>query len=88
MISKEVKAKVIKDYARNDKDVGSPEVQIALLSTRIADLSEHLKTHVKDNSTRRGLMTMVNQRRTLLSYMKKNEFARYTELIKRLGLRH
>jgi small subunit ribosomal protein S15 len=88
MISKEVKAKVIKDYARNDKDVGSPEVQIALLSARIADLSEHLKTHVKDNSTRRGLMTMVNQRRTLLSYMKKNEFARYTELIKRLGLRH
>ena len=88
MISKEVKAKVIKDYARNDKDVGSPEVQIALLSTRIADLSEHLKTHVKDNSTRRGLMTMVNQRRTLLAYMKKNEFARYSELIKRLGLRH
>jgi small subunit ribosomal protein S15 len=88
MISKEVKAKVIKDYARNDKDVGSPEVQIALLSARISDLSEHLKTHVKDNSTRRGLMTMVNQRRTLLAYMKKNEFVRYSELIKRLGLRH
>ena len=88
MISKEVKAKVIQDYARTANDVGSPEVQAALLSARISDLSEHLKIHVKDNSTRRGLMTMVNQRRKLLAYLKENEFARYTELIKRLGLRH
>lgn len=88
MFSKEMKAKIVKDFGRNDKDVGSPEVQIALLSAHIADLTEHLKTHVKDNSSRRGLMTMVTQRRRHLEYLKKHNFDKYSEVIKRLGLRH
>ena len=88
MFTKEMKAKIVKDFGRNDKDVGSPEVQVALLSAHIADLTEHLKTHVKDNSSRRGLMTMVTQRRRHLEYLKKNDFERYSAVIKRLGLRH
>jgi len=81
-------AKIKKEYQQNDRDTGSPEVQVALLTSRIAELTEHLKMHKKDHSTRRGLLTMVNKRRKLLSYLTKKDNARYQELIKRLGLRH
>jgi len=81
-------AEVRKEYQQNDRDTGSPEVQVALLTSRIAELTEHLKTHKKDHSTRRGLLTMVNKRRKLLSYLTKKDTSRYQELIKRLGLRH
>ena len=80
-------AEVRKEYQQNDRDTGSPEVQVALLTSRIAELTEHLKTHKKDHSTRRGLLTMVNKRRKLLSYLTKKDVTRYQELIKRLGLR-
>ena len=81
-------AKVRKEYQQGDRDTGSPEVQVALLTSRIAELTEHLKMHKKDHSTRRGLLTMVNKRRKLLRYLTKKDSARYQELIKRLGLRH
>ena len=80
-------AEVRKEYQQNDRDTGSPEVQVALLTSRIAELTEHLKTHKKDHSSRRGLLTMVNKRRKLLSYLTKKDVTRYQELIKRLGLR-
>ena len=75
------------DYALKAGDTGSPEVQVAILTERIANLTGHFKTHVKDNHSRRGLLKMVSQRRTLLDYVKKNDEARYKSLIERLGIR-
>ena len=86
-ITAEEKAKVMKDYGTKDGDTGSPEVQVAILSSRIATLTEHFKTHKKDNHGRRGLLMMVAQRRKLLDYLKAKDEARYADLIKRLGLR-
>jgi small subunit ribosomal protein S15 len=81
------KADIIKEYQRSGNDTGSPEVQVALLSARIADLSEHFKTHQKDHHSRQGLLRMVNRRRKLLEYLRKHDLDRYRELINRLGLR-
>tara|TARA_R110000868_G_scaffold262401_2_gene521086 strand:- start:65539 stop:65808 length:270 start_codon:yes stop_codon:yes gene_type:complete len=81
------KAELIKKFARSEGDVGSPEVQVAVLSERIKNLTEHFKTHKQDNHSRRGLIAMVNTRRKLLSYVKGKEVSRYTALIKELGLR-
>ena len=86
-ITVELKAQLIKDYATKEGDTGSPEVQVAILSSRIATLTEHFKGHKKDNHSRRGLLMMVAQRRKLLDYLKKNAEPRYTALIGRLGLR-
>jgi small subunit ribosomal protein S15 len=86
-ITVEDKARVIKEYATKEGDTGSPEVQVAVLSSRIATLTEHFKTHRKDNHSRRGLLMMVAQRRKLLDYLKKKDEPRYTALIGRLGLR-
>jgi small subunit ribosomal protein S15 len=86
-ITAERKAEVIKDNARSDGDSGSPEVQIAILTERIANLTEHFKTHAKDNHSRRGLLMMVNNRRSLLDYLKKKDAGRYNALIAKLGLR-
>jgi small subunit ribosomal protein S15 len=81
------KSQVIGDFRRADNDTGSPEVQVAVLTRRIADLTEHLKTHKKDHASRRGLLQMVGRRRRLLEYLKGEDIERYRELIKRLGLR-
>ncbi|MBQ6860937.1 MAG: 30S ribosomal protein S15 [Clostridia bacterium] len=78
---------IIKEYATHEGDTGSPEVQVALLTYRIAELTEHLKVHKKDNHSRRGLFKMVGQRRGLLNYLEKNDIERYRSLIERLGLR-
>ena len=86
-ITAERKQAVIKEYATNANDTGSPEVQVAVLSERIGNLTEHLKTHVKDFHSRRGLLVMVGQRRRLLDYLRNKDAARYQELIQRLGLR-
>lgn len=86
-ITVEEKARLIKEYATKVNDTGSPEVQVAILSSRIATLTEHFKGHKKDNHSRRGLLMMVAQRRKLLDYLKKSDEARYTTLITRLGLR-
>jgi len=86
-ITAERKADVIKGNARAANDTGSPEVQVAILSERIANLTEHFKTHAKDNHSRRGLLVLVNTRRSLLDYLKKIDNARYTALITKLGLR-
>jgi small subunit ribosomal protein S15 len=83
----ERKQEVIKDYATMEGDTGSPEVQVAILSERIRNLTEHLKTHKKDFHSRRGLLMMVGQRRRLLDYLKGKEAARYERLVERLGLR-
>ena len=80
-------SKVIGEHKRAANDTGSPEVQVALLTARIEDLSEHFKTHKKDHHSRRGLIRMVNQRRNLLDYLKRKDTARYAALIGRLGLR-
>ena len=85
--STEEKSQVIADFRRSDNDTGSTEVQIAVLTKRIAELTEHLKTHVKDHHSRRGLLQMVGRRRRLLEYLKREDIARYRELIQRLGLR-
>ena len=87
MISKEKKTAIMKEYARFEGDTGSPEVQIAVLSARIAELTEHLKEHPKDNHSRRGMFKMVGQRRGLLSYLKSKDIERYRTLIEKLGLR-
>ena len=87
MITKEIKEQIIKDYQLKEGDTGSPEVQIALLTYRINDLNEHLKVHKKDHHSRRGLLKMVGQRRSLLAYLKENDLERYRTLIARLGLR-
>lgn len=86
-ITQERKAKLIKEYATKAGDTGSPEVQIAILSERIANLTEHFKDHKKDNHSRRGLLKLVSQRRRLLDYVKNSDEARYQTLIERLGLR-
>lgn len=87
MISKEKKQEIINAYGRNAQDTGSPEVQIALLTERITELTEHLKNNQKDHHSRRGLLKMVGQRRGLLEYLKKNDIEGYRSLIERLGLR-
>jgi small subunit ribosomal protein S15 len=81
------KAEIIGDHKRADKDTGSPEVQVALLTARIDDLSTHFKEHTHDHHSRQGLLRLVNQRRKLLDYLKKKDLNRYRELISRLGLR-
>ena len=86
-ITADRKAELIKEYAQKDGDTGSPEVQVAILSERITNLTDHLKTHKKDFHSRRGLLMMVGQRRRLLDYVKGKDNARYEDLIKRLGLR-
>ena len=83
----ERKQEIINEYRRDEKDTGSSEVQIALLTERINELTEHLKVHKKDNHSRRGLFKMVGQRRGLLNYLEKNDIERYRSLIERLGLR-
>lgn len=87
MISKEKKLEIIAAYGRTANDTGSPEVQIALLTERITELTEHLKSNNKDHHSRRGLLKMVGQRRGLLEYLKKTDVNSYRELIARLGLR-
>lgn len=84
---KEEKDAIIKEYAIHEGDTGSPEVQIAILTKRIADLTEHLKTHKKDHHSRRGLFKMIGQRRSLLSYLIKVDIERYRSIIARLGIR-
>lgn len=86
-ITPEKKAQVIKEYQRDAKDTGSPEVQIAILTNRILQLTEHMKEHKKDVHSRRGLLKMVSQRRKLLAYVRKRNEQNYQEIIKRLGLR-
>jgi small subunit ribosomal protein S15 len=86
-IAAERKEALIKEHARAEGDTGSPEVQVAILSERIANLTEHFKTHAKDNHSRRGLLMLVNKRRTLLDYLKRTNEARYSDLIGKLGLR-
>lgn len=86
-ISPDRKQTLIKEYATEPKDTGSPEVQVAILTERITNLTGHFDSHKKDNHSRRGLLKMVAQRRTLLDYLKKKDPARYDALIKRLGLR-
>ena len=87
MISKEKKTAIMKEYARFEGDTGSPEVQIAVLSARIQELTEHLKAHPKDNHSRRGMFKMVGQRRGLLAYLKEKDIERYRALIEKMGLR-
>ena len=86
-LSSEAKAEIIADHARGEADTGSPEVQVALLSKRIAELTEHFGEHKKDHHSRQGLLKMVNKRRKLLDYIKAKDQDRYRELISRLGLR-
>jgi small subunit ribosomal protein S15 len=86
-ITAERKAELIKEHARHEGDTGSPEVQVAILTTRIINLTEHFKTHAKDNHSRRGLLMLVNTRRSLLDYLKKIDQSRYLALIAKLGLR-
>ncbi|MGF1606838.1 MAG: 30S ribosomal protein S15 [Rhodothalassiaceae bacterium] len=86
-ITQERKQALIEEYGQKPGDTGSPEVQVAILSERIANLTEHFKTHKGDNHSRRGLLKLVNQRRRLLDYLKRSDQDRYTSLIGRLGLR-
>ena len=86
-VTAERKQEIIKDNARGGTDTGSPEVQVAILTERIANLTEHFKTHAKDNHSRRGLLMMVNKRRSLLDYLRGEDEQRYTDLIAKLGLR-
>jgi small subunit ribosomal protein S15 len=86
-ITPDRKAAVVKDYATKEGDTGSPEVQVAILTTRIANLTEHFKTHRKDVHSRRGLLAMVSRRRKLLDYVKSRDEPRYRALIERLGIR-
>jgi small subunit ribosomal protein S15 len=87
MIEKSIKAEVVKAHARSASDTGSPEVQVAILTARINELTPHFKTHAKDHHGRRGLLRMVNSRKSLLSYLKRKDPSRYTALIAKLGLR-
>jgi len=86
-MTKEKKQEIINTYKRDEKDTGSPEVQIALLSERISELTEHLKIHKKDNHSRRGLLKMVGARRGLLNYLSKKDVERYRTIVEKLGLR-
>ena len=87
MITAEQKKEIVAKYGKTPEDTVSPEVQIALLSARIADLTEHLKTHKKDHHSRRGMLKMVGQRRGLLDYLKKTDIERYRAIVEKLGLR-
>jgi small subunit ribosomal protein S15 len=87
MITKDQKQQLITDHRRGDSDTGSPEVQVAILSRRIQELTEHLRTHTKDHHSRRGLLQMVGRRRRLLEYLRRIDVERYRALIQRLGLR-
>ena len=87
MITKEQKAELVKQYGKSETDTGSAEVQVAILTARIKELTEHMKSHQKDFHTRRGLLMLVGRRRRLLSYIKKNDIVEYRELIKALGIR-
>jgi small subunit ribosomal protein S15 len=86
-VTAERKTEIIEDNAQNKGDTGSPEVQVAILTERINNLTDHFKTHAKDNHSRRGLLMMVNKRRSLLDYLRREDSARYTALIAKLGLR-
>lgn len=86
-MTKERKQEIISIYKRDEKDTGSPEVQIALLTERITELTEHLKVHAKDNHSRRGLLKMVGKRRNLLNYLAKKDVERYRQIVEKLGLR-
>jgi small subunit ribosomal protein S15 len=86
-LASDEKARIIAEYRRSDGDTGSAEVQIAVLSKRIGELTDHLKTHANDHASRRGLLQMVGRRRRMLEYLKREDIARYRELISRLGLR-
>ena len=86
-VTKEQKAELVKKYGKSDTDTGSAEVQVAILSARIKELTEHMKSHQKDFHTRRGLLMLVGRRRRLLSYIKKNDIENYRNLIKSLGIR-
>ncbi len=86
-LTKDVNAQIIAEHARTEGDTGSPEVQIALLTQRIRDLTEHLKLHKKDHHTRRGLLKLVGQRRRLLGYLKKSDIERYRDIVAKLGIR-
>jgi small subunit ribosomal protein S15 len=86
-LSSEAKSAIIREYSRGEADTGSPEVQVALLSARISELTEHFGEHKKDHHSRQGLLRLVNKRRKLLDYLKSKDQDRYRELIKRLGLR-
>lgn len=86
-ITAERRQELVKDHARQDGDTGSPEVQVAILTERIRNLTEHFKGHAKDNHSRRGLLMMVNKRRSLLDYLRKKDGQRYLDLIAKLGLR-
>ena len=86
-ITAEKKAELIKDHGRAEGDTGSPEVQVAILTSRIQTLTDHFKMHAKDNHSRRGLLMMVNKRRSLLDFLKREDTARYSDLIAKLGLR-
>jgi small subunit ribosomal protein S15 len=88
VISKEVKQKIIEEFKVHGADTGSPEVQVAILTHRIRELTEHMREHPKDFHSRRGLLAMVGKRRKLLSYLKEKDFSRYKSLVQRLGLRH
>ena len=87
MMTKEKKEEIIKTYRRDEKDTGSPEVQIALLTERITELTAHLNIHKKDNHSRRGLLKMVGARRNLLNYLAKKDVQRYRDIVEKLGLR-
>ena len=87
MITKEMKQEIVEKYGNSPQDTGSPEVQIAILSARIADLTEHLKTHKKDHHSRRGMLKMVGQRRGLLDYLKDKDIERYRAIVEKLGMR-
>jgi small subunit ribosomal protein S15 len=87
MTTKEVKSKLMSDYGRHEGDTGSPEVQVALLSARISQLTEHLKINKHDESSRRGLLKLVGQRRRLLAYVRRNDFQRYMALTEKLNIR-
>lgn len=87
MLAREQKASIIRQYGVHQTDTGSPEVQIALLSQRIGELTEHFKTHKKDHASRRGLLMMVSKRRRLLDYLKKYDTERYKAVIQKLGIR-
>lgn len=84
---KDEKSKIISEHARADGDTGSPEVQVAVLSRRISELTEHLKSHPKDHHSRRGLLVMVGRRRRLLEYLRREDVQRYRDIIAKLGLR-
>ena len=86
-LAKETKEQVVSDFRTHEGDTGSPQVQVALLSKRINGLTDHFKTHKKDNHSRRGLLKMVSQRRSLLDYLKRKDIERYHEVVTRLGLR-